>query len=225
MALGVAFASAFILLTLTAFVASENVAITCGSTFKLAHIASKFRLHSHDIAYSRGSQQQSVTAYEQGNDYQSYWTLYATLDAPCTPGTTFKKGSSVRLQHAQTRKWLHSHQYYSPLSQNQEVSAFGSDGDSDGGDVWLVEWDGKSKVWRQDTKVRLKHRDTGAYLYSHEQAKFGHPIAGQQEVCATERKDKNTEWQAAEGVYLPVPSKKDSSSGDAGAGSTGSDEL
>ncbi len=52
-------------------------------------------------------------------------------------------------------------------------------------------------------QVRLKHRDTGAYLYSHEM-RFGQPIAGQQEVCSVERKDRNSEWQAAEGVYFPV---------------------
>jgi hypothetical protein len=35
--------------------------------------------------------------------------------------------------------------------------------------------------------------------------KYGSPIAGQQEACAsTARKDKNTEWQAAEGVSLLV---------------------
>ncbi|GFH09973.1 uncharacterized protein HaLaN_05208, partial [Haematococcus lacustris] len=67
-----------------------------------------------------------------------------------------------------------------------EVSAFGSDNESDTGDVWTVEWDGKHKTWKQDMK------------------RFGNPIAGQHEVCGVTRKDKQTEWQAAEGVYMPL---------------------
>ena len=34
------------------------------------------------------------------------------------------------------------------------MSAFGGDGQSDGGDVWQVEWDGKAKYWKQDNKAR-----------------------------------------------------------------------
>ena len=56
-------------------------------------------------------------------------------------------------------------------------------------------------------QVRIKHVDTGAYLYSDEHA-FGQPIAGQHEVCAKNSKDKNSEWQAAEGVYMPDESKE-----------------
>ncbi|KAF5836128.1 MIR motif-containing protein [Dunaliella salina] len=123
---------------------------------------------------------------------------------PCTPGSVIVKGQHVRLQHSATRKWLHSHLHKSPLSGKQEVSAFGGDGGGDGGDVWAIDWDSKHKQWEQDTKIRLKHLDTGAYLYSHT-AKYGSPIAGQQEACASkDRRDRNNEWQAAEGVYIPV---------------------
>lgn len=52
-------------------------------------------------------------------------------------------------------------------------------------------------------QVRFKHRDTGVYLTSHE-VRFGNPIAGQQEVCGHSYAGKNAEWQATEGVYLPV---------------------
>jgi hypothetical protein len=43
-------------------------------------------------------------------------------DAPCAPGTPIKKQQQIRLQHGSTRKWLHSHHFYSPMSGNQEVS-------------------------------------------------------------------------------------------------------
>ena len=76
-----------------------------------------------------------------------------TQEAPCIPGTTFRKGDALRLQHVSTRKWLHSHLFHSPLTNNQEVSAYGSDQESDGGDVWMVEWESKAKIWKQDGKV------------------------------------------------------------------------
>ena len=44
-----------------------------------------------------------------------------------------KCGDIIRLQHLQTRLFLHSHFFQSPLSQNQEVSCFG-DGTEMGGD-------------------------------------------------------------------------------------------
>jgi hypothetical protein len=34
-----------------------------------------------------------------------------------------------------------------------QVSAYGDDRSSDGGDVWILDWDTKGKIWKQDTKV------------------------------------------------------------------------
>lgn len=189
---------------------AENLMVTCGSTIKLLHINTKIRLHSHEVSYARGSQQQSVTGFPSGDDGNSYWIVKGIPDDPCTPGSLIKKGQKVRIQHNPTRRWLHSHLYYSPLTNSQEVSCFGGEEESDTGDHWVVDWDSKGKYWKQDTKVRLKHVDTGKYLYSHD-VKFGNPIAGQQEIVAMDKKDKNAEWHAAEGVYYPQPSddKKD----------------
>jgi len=194
----------FVLIHASISALGEKVPVTCGSTIKLAHSASKARLHSHEVAYSRGSQQQSVTGFPSSDDSQSYWVVHGTKEDPCIPGGTFKKGSALRLQHTVTRKWLHSHQFHSPMTQNQEVSAYGSDSESDGGDVWVLDWESKAKIWKQDGKVRLKHRDTGVYLYSSDGSKFGHPINGQQEICGVRHKDKNSEWQTAEGIFLPT---------------------
>ena len=52
-----------------------------------------FRLHSHEVAYSRGSQQQSVTAYPTGDDANSLWVVHGTpvsrscwvVPIPCMP--------------------------------------------------------------------------------------------------------------------------------------------
>lgn len=201
--------------------------VTCGSTIKLAHDSSKFRLHSHEVSYSRGSTQQSVTAYPESDDVNSYWIVQGPVAEPCKPGFPFKKKQKLRLQHISTRKWLHSHLFQSPLSGNQEVSAFGSDTQSDGGDNWIVDWDTKAKYWKQDTKVTLQHVDTKAYLQSLKHATFGHPIAGQHEVCAVKNKNRDSEWYAAEGVYLPRADKKPKGSeeGDKGTKKSDKDEL
>ena len=42
-------------------------------------------------------------------------------------------GSKLRLQHLVTKKFLHSHHFSSPLSRNQEISAFGNKGVLPGG--------------------------------------------------------------------------------------------
>lgn len=45
--------------------------------------------------------------------------------------------STVRLQHLNTMRYLHSHEFSSPLSGNQEVSAFGDgSGSGDRGKSW-----------------------------------------------------------------------------------------
>ena len=51
--------------------------------------------------------------------------------------------------------------------------------------------------------MTLRHASTSGYLHSYKQAVFGHPIAGQREVCAVLRQTKESEWFAAEGIYMP----------------------
>lgn len=70
-------------------------------------------------------------------------------------------GSIIRLTHLTTKKNLHSHLFNSPLSGNQEVSAYGNDGEGDTGDHWYVDCSGD--YWERDDDVRLKHADTGGW--------------------------------------------------------------
>jgi dolichyl-phosphate-mannose--protein O-mannosyl transferase len=42
---------------------------------KLKHLASGFRLHSHDIKYGSGSGQQSVTGFPNIDDANSLWVI------------------------------------------------------------------------------------------------------------------------------------------------------
>jgi dolichyl-phosphate-mannose--protein O-mannosyl transferase len=181
----------------------DTTKVTCGSTIKLSHANTKAKLHSHEIAYGSGSGQQSVTGVKEVNDGNSYWTVRAALGGTCVAGDVVKTGDHIRLQHVNTKRWLHSHLHKSPLSGNQEVSCFGDDDTSNVDDNWVVELQGGDTSWTRDKKVRLTHASTGVALHSHNQ-KYSRPITGQHEVCGAPTKDGNNLWIAEEGVYLPV---------------------
>lgn len=103
------------------------------------------------------------------------------------------------MQHVQTRKFLHSHLFKSPLSSQQEVSAFGSDEDSDTGDHWIVYC--RSRYWLKNESVRFKHVDTEMWL-SLSGNIYGRPIFGQLEVVCSTTSESTSYWKTAEGVYV-----------------------
>lgn len=173
--------------------------ISCGSITKLFNHHYKVRLHSHDVKYGSGSGQQSVTGSTVQEDYNSNWQIKGLPDAPCTRGEPIKCGEEIRLEHVVTRRNLHSHHFSSPLSDQQEVSAFGSDGEGDTGDFWSVVCD--DEYWSRDDKVVLQHRDTDMYLGVTSQ-QYGRPINGQSEVVGLPRSGVQAKWQAMEGVFV-----------------------
>lgn len=74
------------------------------------------------------------------------------------PRQPVKCGQKIQLMHLSTGRNLHSHHYASPLSQNQEVSAFGDGGKGDTGDDWLVEC--STGFWKRTEPVNFKHVST-----------------------------------------------------------------
>eukprot|EP01116_Phalansterium_solitarium_P013748 TRINITY_DN31152_c0_g1_i1.p1 TRINITY_DN31152_c0_g1~~TRINITY_DN31152_c0_g1_i1.p1 ORF type:complete len:218 (+),score=39.74 TRINITY_DN31152_c0_g1_i1:62-715(+) len=177
----------------------DHSQVTCGSVIKLRHVPTNFRLHSHEINYGSGSGQQSVTGFPATDDTNSLWQVRGAGDKRCLTGTPLKNGDIVRILHLNTRKNLHSHLHQSPLTQQQEVSAFNDRG-GDSGDNWKIVTDG---AWKRGQTVRFVHVDTGKYLSSNKN-KFQHPIPGQQEIAAIAQASRDTEWAAEEGVYFPA---------------------
>ncbi|XP_075584705.1 protein Malvolio [Dermatophagoides farinae] len=173
--------------------------VTCGSVLKLMNVNSGIRLHSHDIKYGSGSGQQSVTGTDKQEDVNSYWQIGAKTDEQCERGTPIECGSIIRLTHLQTKKNLHSHHFPSPLSHNQEVSAFGKDGDGDTGDNWQILCGGKH--WELNSNIRFKHVDTEMYLSSSGHV-YGRPIQGQMEIIASTYSDSSVYWIAKEGIFV-----------------------
>ncbi|CAH0557963.1 unnamed protein product [Brassicogethes aeneus] len=182
--------------------AAKQKYVTCGSVVKLLNTDYKVRLHSHDVKYGTGSGQQSVTATEVQEDINSHWIVKGVTGVSCTRGEPVKCGSSIRLEHTETKKNLHSHHFSSPLSGNQEISCYGDNGDGDTGDHWTVVCSGDS--WLRDDSVMLKHADTGMYLSASGRT-FGRPINGQMEVVGVSSSTGSVHWQTMEGVYLHAP--------------------
>ncbi|RIA95980.1 MIR motif-containing protein [Glomus cerebriforme] len=174
--------------------------VTCGSAVKLTHKPSNYKLHSHSIAYGSGSGQQSVTGLPNADDPDSLWIIKGAHDESCSRGEPIKCGTTIRLQHSGTSRLLHSHLHRSPISQQQEVSAF--DG-LDTGDNWkLICMDKSSIYWLREQKIQLIHKETSKYLSANEEYMYNNPINGQIEVSASKKADQNAEWIAQEGIYF-----------------------
>lgn len=194
----------FILFTATVVKATDFV--TCGSVIKLVNKAYTVRLHSHEVTYGSGSGQQSVTGFRHETDSNSYWWLRGVQE-DCSRGDSVMCGQDVLLTHINTMKNLHSHNHRAPLSNNQEVSAYGADGDGDTMDVWTVICSGNNP-WRRETAVKLKHKGTQKYLAASGQ-QFNRPISGQMEIVAQAKAGGATEWRVAEGVFVSPARKSD----------------
>lgn len=121
-------------------------------------------------------------------------------------GVAVKQGDVIRLEHEATRKNLHSHSMPSPLTNQQEVTAFGIAGKGDGNDDWVVDLGGLGE-WQFGKPMRLDFRGTGMVLHSH--SGHSHPVltAGLQEVTAYRRGDSNDPWECelVDDVGQPTP--------------------
>jgi len=173
--------------------------VTCGSVVRLLNANYMTKLHSHDVKYGSGSGQQSVTGTDDDVDANSYWQIKGSTEKGCERGAPIKCGSSIRLEHIPTGKNLHSHLFSSPLSGNQEVSAFGDGGEGDTGDNWVLSC--SEDLWERGVNVRFKHVDTDKWL-SVSGRTYGRPISGQMEVVGAKYQDSSCYWKTTEGVFV-----------------------
>ncbi|XP_025903710.1 stromal cell-derived factor 2 [Nothoprocta perdicaria] len=145
------------------------------------------------------SGQQSVTGVSAADDGNSYWRVRGRTAAVCERGAPVRCGQAIRLTHVGTGRNLHSHRFTSPLSGNQEVSAFGEDGEGDYLDDWTVVCSGT--YWARDSEVRFKHASTDVFL-SVTGEQYGRPIHGQKEVHGMASASPNNYWRVMEGIFM-----------------------
>ncbi|XP_029466874.1 stromal cell-derived factor 2 isoform X2 [Rhinatrema bivittatum] len=148
---------------------------------------------------SSGSGQQSVTGVTLVDDSNSYWSVRGKTSTVCERGTIIRCGQDIRLTHVNTGRNLHSHHFTSPLSGNQEVSAFGDNGEGDFLDDWTVLCDGL--FWERESEVRFRHVSTDVFL-SVTGEQYGRPIHGQREVHGMTYANQNNYWKVMEGIFL-----------------------
>ncbi|KAL7750035.1 hypothetical protein RI367_004550 [Sorochytrium milnesiophthora] len=173
--------------------------VTCGSILKLTHASTNFKLHSHEISYGSGSRQQSTTGFPNRDDPNSLWRVDGAHGESCIRGEPIQCNDVVRLQHVATKNYLHSHLHKSPLSQNQEVSAY--DG-LNAGDNWKVVCKGTKSHWSREEQIQLAHGETGYFLYASSQYAYRSPINGQLEISAVKSASQECNWTAEEGIYF-----------------------
>lgn len=189
--------------------------VTCGSAIKLSHrerSGNEYFLSSGGHRINSGSGQQLVTSSPHKADSSStLWTVREGQgQEPCEPGVKIKFGTKIRLSHVDTGSNLHSHQVKSALSRQQEVTAFGEDGNGDHGDDWVVNpAQGSSNYWKKDNEVFIMHDQTKHHLGCSEQAVFSLNNCGRQcpvmdhlEVFARKEKDHFVKWKTSMGVFL-----------------------
>jgi len=138
--------------------------VRLGDELVLGHVWTGRVLHAA-AGRTPGSGQQPVDAAPVLDD-ESRWLLTARHTGAPQPGRAVTTGDVVRLRNVVSRRNLHSHPTHrSPVSDEQEVTAFGEAGVGDAHDDWRVEVEGGGP-WLAGRRVRLVHVATGAALRS-----------------------------------------------------------
>ena len=195
-----------ILFHLCFFYPVSSLPILYSSVLKLRHSDSQFSLHSHGINWGSGSGQQSVTCHDDRSDTGGYFSVQPKSAESVRNRQRVGCGEIIRLMHVNTKRYLHSHLFSSPVSQQQEVSGFGDEQGGDTGDFWKLKCVQGDKDWNTGQKVRLQHVDTGKWLVTSKRQMFTQnncpncPINGQLEVSAW-HESTDADWIAEDGIY------------------------
>ncbi|WP_338786163.1 MIR domain-containing protein [Metabacillus sp. FJAT-53654] len=176
---------------------AANTVVRYGQTIKVSHLMTGLTLHSHALNYGHGgsSGQQQITCF-RGADDNDLWRIKGPdgTDANYKINEVVKHGDVIRLEHVLTKRNLHSHSGHpSPVTGQQEVTCFGSDGQGDNNDNWRVEFVGGG-LWSAQRRVRLVHQNTNHALHSHLEHSHDKWTAGQQEVTGFGGRDDNDWW-------------------------------
>lgn len=183
--------------------------VTCQSAIKLSHRESggKYFLNSSQQNYGSGSRQQVVSVTNKQAEHTSLWVVRESTTAPvCPVGTPVACNSIIRLTHNSSGKNLHSHQFRSGLSGQQEISCFGEGGEGDEGDDWRLVCD--TEFWTRGRPFRLQHLHTDKYLGATQKAKFTEancgncPILHHLEAFGRSKSDDYSLFTAEVGIFI-----------------------
>jgi hypothetical protein len=177
---------------------------------RLKHSATSMLLSSLSQSYSNpGSSGQQMVVGSAHKNTETVWLVKGNHNAGDSypAGEAVKHGDFIRLEHISTRKNLHSHgDRLSPLTRQQEVTAYGFSGIGDENDDWMLDLENPGD-WHIGSPIRLIHKSTVKALHSH--AGYTHPIftAGGQEVTALPKGDLNDLWVCDPDDQLPAANR------------------
>lgn len=175
----------------------SQVFVNYYNMIKLQNVNTKIVLSSIEFHYTSGSSQQIVRGIRKPVLAETYWSVFPLPNETSIPqGRPVECGATIRLQHAATQAWLHSHAIAGHFGYGYEVSGFDS---SDSGDFWELECVG-ADAWSADTPVKLRHIDTGLFLAANESSVYPDETGGGYEVVATT--GGNDEWVVCGGIFV-----------------------
>jgi dolichyl-phosphate-mannose--protein O-mannosyl transferase len=172
-----------------------QISINYYTMIKLQDQTTGLYLSSVEFSYQAGSNQQMVRAISKITLAETYWTIWPLPNQTAIPqGLPVECGASIRLQHAVTGRWLHSHSIPGHFGSGHEVSCFEG---SDSGDFWKVICENS---WNADSAIKLLHIDTGFYLSANQTSSHPKEFGGEYEVFASQE-DKSS-WLIAGGIFV-----------------------
>jgi dolichyl-phosphate-mannose--protein O-mannosyl transferase len=174
----------------------SQISIGYYTMVKLQDRKSSLYLSSVDFSYQNGSHQQMVRAITKGTLAETYWSVWPLPNQTDIPqGRTVECGSKIRLQHAVTSRWLHSHALPGHFGSGYEVSCFEG---SDSGDFWEIQCD---DVWNAASAIKLKHLDTGYWLSVNVSSVHPKEFGGEHEAFGSPESDESA-WLLGGGIFV-----------------------
>lgn len=158
-----------------------------------------------NYSHQGGSGQQVVGAIEQSDD-TSYWVIKPAhgfdFRVSMQTSTRVEDGHVIRLEHLKTGKNLHSHECKAPVTDQQEISCYGTDGAGDANDNWLIRSRDQAGL-TTGKDFTLTHSRMGTHLHSHGDRFFDAGERNFQEVTGYSGSDENDNWQIVSVASAP----------------------
>lgn len=165
-------------------------------------------LHSHYHLYpdGAGARQQQITTYTHKDDNNKWLIKKFNVEYIDSNDVEFvKSGDLVRLEHVPTKRNLHSHKEFAPITKKHyQVTGYGENGTGDVNDIWkvtIVNGDEGEIIKTVSSKLRFVHYlQTCLLTTSGKQLpKWGYE---QQEVsCNPNLRDSNGVWNVEENIF------------------------
>lgn len=206
-----------LVLTLFGFVWGDDLhPVTYGSVIQLVNKQHGRKLFAPSgLSWGTGSGQQAVTADKVSYDSGALWLVKEGTGHAAqqiSAGQVIKCKSIIRLENIDIEKNLHAHLVRSPVSSQNEVSAYGEGDFGDTGDNFEVDCIEDKVTWHRQKPIRLRHVDIGGYLVADKKNLFTPqncprcPIIDHAEVSVSKSSKPPTadsaKWIAVEGIQL-----------------------